>query len=216
LHECKYCYARKIATRFEGTDSEVFDEEYRLYAKHELKRPLMLNGKKAPYPYGFAPTFHEYRLNEFVNKKGRNIFVCSMADLFGEWVPDEWIMKIFRTCEGMKQHNFLFLTKNPKRYIQLESDGQIPAADNFWFGSSVTKLADKYTWFTDKKFQWVIVGAETGNRKEKVIPERSWIEALVDECKKYNIPIFMKSSLEKIWGEPLIQEFPKELKMTKK
>jgi protein gp37 len=66
------------------------------------------------------------------------------------------------------------------------------------------------------KPEWVIVGAETGNRKEKVIPERSWIEALVDECKKYNIPIFMKSSLEKIWGEPLIQEFPKELKMTKK
>lgn len=39
-----------------------------------------------------------------------------------------------------------------------------------------------------------------------------WIEGLLEECRKYAIPIFMKSSLVEIWGEPLIQEFPEELK----
>ena len=60
-------------------------------------------------------------------------------------------------------------------------------------------------------FEWIIVGAETGRRKDKVIPKREWIEKLVDLCNKAEIPIFMKSSLADIWGEPLIQEFPKEL-----
>ena len=118
------------------------------------------------------------------------------------------------------------MTKSPGRYIELEKDRRLPWADNFWFGSSVTKLSDRYTWFTEKKSHWFLsvepiledlgpmdaVGAETGQRKDKVVPERAWIESLLEECRKYGIPIFMKSSLSEIWGEPLIQEFPDELK----
>lgn len=61
-------------------------------------------------------------------------------------------------------------------------------------------------------FEWVIVGAETGKRKDKVIPKREWIEKLLELCRKADIPVFMKSSLADIWGEPLIQEFPEGLK----
>lgn len=60
-------------------------------------------------------------------------------------------------------------------------------------------------------YKWVIVGAETGNRKRKVIPEREWIEKIVKDCAFRNVPVFMKSSLTDIWGEQLIQEFPKQL-----
>lgn len=59
--------------------------------------------------------------------------------------------------------------------------------------------------------EWVIIGAETSRRKGKVVPQREWIENIVTECRKADIPIFMKSSLAGIWGESLIQEFPKEL-----
>ena len=59
--------------------------------------------------------------------------------------------------------------------------------------------------------KWIIIGAETGRRKDKVIPKREWVEEIVESCKKKSIPVFMKSSLADIWGEPLIQEFPKEL-----
>lgn len=48
-------------------------------------------------------------------------------------------------------------------------------------------------------------------RKDKVIPRREWIENIVEQCRKYNIPVFMKPSLTDIWGEELIQEFPKAL-----
>lgn len=231
-HECPYCYARGIANRFSGHGEKWNDDKI-----HVLNEKVYAEEaeKAEPYPYGFVPTLHRYRLNEYEKKKGRTIFVCSMADLFGEWVPEEWIKEVFEACKRAPQHNYLFLTKNPGRYIELETERKLPWADNFWFGTSVTKLSDKYTWFTEKKFhwflsvepmleglgemaedapkpEWVIIGAETGNRKDKVIPEREWVEALVNECRKYGIPVFMKSSLENIWGEPLIQQFPEKMK----
>lgn len=229
-HECKYCYARRIAERFGDTKSQSG-------TNHELEAPkrYLEDNKMRPYPFGFDPTLHRYRLAEYANKKGRNIFVCSMADLFGAWVPEEWIEEVFEACKQAPQHNYLFLTKNPGRYIELEMERKLPWADNFWFGTSVTKVTDKYTWFTEKKFhwflsvepmleglgemaedapkpEWVIIGAETGNRKDKVVPEKEWLEQLVSECRKYGIPVFMKSSLENIWEGELIQEFPEQLK----
>ena len=67
-------------------------------------------------------------------------------------------------------------------------------------------------WYMD----WVIIGAETGRRKDKVVPERKWIENIVNDCEKEDIPVFMKSSLAEVWGEPLIQEFPKGLRKENK
>lgn len=63
-----------------------------------------------------------------------------------------------------------------------------------------------------KRWEWVVIGAETGNQRNKVIPKKAWIDEIVEVCDIYGTPVFMKSSLADIWGEPLIQEFPKELK----
>ena len=55
-----------------------------------LDEPFMNeDGKPVIYPFGFEPTLHRYRLNTMDSlKMGNNIFVCAMADLFGEWVPE--------------------------------------------------------------------------------------------------------------------------------
>ena len=238
LHGCEYCYARSITNRFGGYDLNGEITTHNPLPRAELHEPLTVthnNGKtvNAPYPFGFEPTLHRYHLNEYQNKKGRNIFVCSMADLFGDWVPDEWIEEVFKACNNAPQHNYLFLTKNPKGYLRTK----LPLNDNIWYGTSVCRKDDvpkcRYLPFVRNKFvsiepiledldiidsptinyvDWVIIGAETGRRKNKVIPERKWIEDIVNECQKENTPVFMKSSLSDIWGEPLIQEFPEELK----
>lgn len=243
-HDCKYCYARNIAKRFGGHQNLDYflkaEENPKILEQkiHEIDKPMVtynLEAKTAPYPFYFEPTFHKYRLNDYIGKKGRNIFVCSMADLFGEWVPDEWIEKVLTACKIAPYHNYLFLTKNPDRYDR----AKLPKESNFWFGTTVTsaydwntnayilyrKLPHHYTFLSIepiledipvneiiKYFDWVIIGAETGRRKGKVIPERKWIENIVIECRKYKIPVFMKSSLAEIWGGSLIQEFPEELK----
>ena len=136
LHGCEYCYARGIANRFSGggekwTDDNLFVLDERFYVDEEEKA--------CPYPYGFKPTFHRYKLDEYANKKGRNIFVCSMADLFGEWVPDSWIEEVFKACDKAPQHNYIFLTKNPKRYAELSENGILRCGENMWYGFSNTK-----------------------------------------------------------------------------
>ena len=138
-HGCEYCYARKIANRFGGTIQQAcFSDKV-----HDLKEPMYTEnnmGKvtKAPYPFDFNPTFHRYRLDEPARKtKGQNIFVCSMADLFGDWVPQEWIMEVWEACTKADWHNYLFLTKNPKRFKEIYRS-ELDYRCYMWFGTTVT------------------------------------------------------------------------------
>ena len=112
-HGCEYCYARAMTKRFPNT-----------------------------YPNGFEPTFYEDRLNQFDNCQRRNIFVSSMGDLFGDFIPDEWIEKVLDKCEQNQQHNYLFLTKNPERYWDILMGFKLP--ENIWLGTTVTGKTGRF------------------------------------------------------------------------
>ena len=237
LHGCEYCYARKIATRF--------GNKYMPFGNGINGLDERTDGEKGvdPYPYGFEPTFHKYRLNEPAKiKKPQTIFVCSMADLFGDWVPDEWIKAVFEATNKAPQHRYLFLTKNPDRYYQLgDGDGNIipDGGISGWFGASActeeqanaawentncTWISiepirgsfsedffvhdNRYTQQTESRWLWVVIGAETGNRKGKVVPEKLWIDEIAAHCKQYDTPLFMKESLRSLMGADFKQEFP--------
>lgn len=227
LHKCEYCYARKMANRFGREILDRAEESknglHRLYSRVECN----------PYPYLFEPTLHAYRFDEPQKwGKPRTIFVCSMADLFGEWVPDEWIEAVFAACEKASQHRYLFLTKNPKRYIELNKAGKLPKSPNMWYGSTVVNddmpyfYSNEYNSFLsiepllgkfpikhteDFGIKWIIIGAETGNRKDKVIPEMLWIDNICESANEARIPVFMKDSLIPIVGEEnMRREFPWE------
>lgn len=252
LHGCEYCYARRIAERFRAR--EIYDPECQCQ-RHLIERGMLTGTGKpleldypweqknkdgsitnAAYPFGFEPTFHRYRLDIPARwTKPRTIFVCSMADLFGEWVPDKWIEQVFEACEAAPQHRYLFLTKNPKRYVELYRNGILRVRDSFWYGSTITNPNDPfyYSRMPDDNPHtfcsiepilepigieplgtmrvmpdWVIVGAETGNRKGKVAPRKEWIDEIADECKRIRTPIFMKESLRGLMGADFRQEFP--------
>jgi len=250
LHGCEYCYARRIAERFGPHEMELMNIKdckpispisFKNLGCYECDEPVYLTNFKGeklrmcPYPQGFKPTFHKYRLDEPKKKtKGVKIFVCSMADLFGDWVPDEWIEKVFKTCGEAPQHIYMFLTKNPKRYTEY---GVPVQKENLWYGVTITKENEMHRFnslpafcktfvsmepilenlnpeksnILFKQVDWVIIGAETGNRKDKIIPKREWIEDIVKQCRASDVPVFMKNSLKNIWKEDLIQEFPKEM-----
>ena len=147
-HKCEYCYARRQAQRFCGdirlnkTSDQLQNAGNGLWI---LEEPFKNNqGKVTPLPTGFEPTLHRYRLPmPAQKKKPANIFVCSMADLFGEWVPDSWIKEVFEACAAAPWHNYLFLTKNPKRYWALHDKGILPDKENYWFGATLTRGAEE-------------------------------------------------------------------------
>lgn len=233
-HGCDFCYARDIATRFDGKINPESVSVNIVKAQdgseiYDLAQPIYKDGRRVPYPFGFAPTFHRYLLEQPSRwSKGRNIFVGSMCDMFGEWVPDEWILSVFEACKAASQHTYLFLTKNPKRYKELADRDLLPRANNMWYGSSITKGDDDFFYSIrhhcflsiepllenigiceNIDVEWVIIGAETGNRKEKVIPQKVWIDNIVESCRRESIPLFMKSSLREIMGDEFVQKYPK-------
>jgi len=231
---CPYCYARGTANRFKGCDAapDGHTDQPIVVLNERMKVTSKSGGTRgAAYPYGFTPTFHKYRLKDPLTKGfGETIFVCSMADMFGDWIPDEWIVEIFEACKAAEGHRYLFLTKNPKRYVWLHEDGLLPELDNFWYGSTADNpdadifKSDYHNTFVSmepilKPFpypdspealrdNWIIMGAETGSRTNRVSPERSWVEPYVEFCQKNNIPVFMKDSMKPIWGEDIITELP--------
>lgn len=250
-HGCPYCYARGIAERFgtnwlpdenpgtyecvlDGTETHAIIELYGMQARRREDGKIA----PAPYPLGFTPTLHRYKLDEPQRwKKSKTIFVCSMADLFGAWGPDEWIQEVFEACRKAPQHRYLFLTKNPERYDSLAKLGYLPAEGNFWFGSSIPTPEMPYfydyrthrvntfvsieplheefgPWEFDKPGKlprWIIIGAETGNRKGKIVPEKAWVDEIAWQAKRNNIPVFMKESLRALMGADFRQEFPWEV-----
>lgn len=240
LHGCEYCYARRIAERwgtlFKGPQPEdegltfLPDEPERFY---ELDEPVRNeDGKAEPYPANFYPTLHKYRLNQPQKwVKPQNIFVCSMADLFGDWVPDDWIMRVFDACCDVPRHRYLFLTKNPARYTRLAKAGMLPRRDNFWYGSTAT-TPDTLFWWSDyhntfvsiepmleafqpagdcpvKKVDWIIMGAMSGPGSKDHQPKKEWINPLVEDAQALSVPVFMKDSLIPIVGEEnMLRQFP--------
>ena len=248
-HGCPYCYARRMVQRFSGNVKEnvLRTEQYRktedgLYILENEFRGE--DGKQVHYPFGFEPTLHEYRFRNLKKlKEGCNIFVGAMSDVFGDWVPDDWIKQVFMATMGDPQHNYLFLTKNPGRYIELLKSRLLPDCGNYWYGTSVTCNGDmekagrlpadrdshsyisfeplreelafpEWPWY---KIDWFIIGAETGNQKGRVRPEKSWIDGIVRVADEHGIPVFMKDSLIPIVGESgMRRDFPAELKQRRR
>lgn len=228
-HGCPYCYARRTAHRFNGGRE---DPEPLAGGLHELEEKI----KSTPYPYGFEPTLHRYRLNQPERQaEPQTVFVCSMADLFGKWVPVSWIVEVLDACQRAPQHRYLFLTKNPERYLELDRVALLPHENNFWYGCTATKKDDVFMyptpWANMNTFwsmepllgpvdinavgglpQWVILGAETGNRTDKVVPHREWVNQITEVCAANETPVFYKSNLREYFPDLPASEFPWEMR----
>jgi len=88
-HNCSYCWARKLA-------------EGRLrYCSR--------------YREGFEPRIIEKELSRTF-KPRELVFVSSMGDLWGEWVPEEWQKKVVARMYQFPDTIFLLQTKNPAGY----------------------------------------------------------------------------------------------------
>lgn len=98
---CANCYASRLQARF---GMPPFHEQ----------RAGKRDGRIQPYLDRAALT------RVLRARKPARIFWC-MTDLFGAWVPDEWLDRIFATMALTPQHTHLVLTKRPERmrmYLQ--------------------------------------------------------------------------------------------------
>lgn len=194
---CPYCYARMNNNRFHTIDD--FNK----------------------------PVFFENKLKMLDNKKYGAYLLTGQSDLSG-WDKD-WLRKVFERMKKNKETQYIFLTKRPEK-IKIDN-----TPDNGWFGVTITSSKEKYRinelrnnikakhyhltfepMFDDvgnldlTDISWIVIGTETGNRKNKGITKRGWVENIYNQAKEKNIPVFMKEDLFGILSEEeMIQEFPK-------
>ena len=195
---CSYCYARMNNNRFHTIDN--FNN----------------------------PVFFESKLKMLDNKKYGTYLLTGQSDLSG-W-KEEWKQKVFDKMKENQETQYIFLTKKPENIKMNETP------DNGWFGVTVTSSKEKYRidelrknikakhyhltfepMFDDvgkldlTDISWIVIGTETGNRKNKGISKREWVFNIYNQAKANNIPVFMKEDLLGILDESeMIQEFPKE------
>lgn len=198
-HGCDFCYARK-------------------YGKRQRHRCILC--------YLFEPHPHLERLNGLKpTQKPMKIFMDSMWDWNSDGVKKEWLSRIIEKMEKCPQHTFQILSKRPDRYSRFSFP------ENVWLGTSISTnndtsrikdllkansgnlkflsiepIHERVNFRISRPIEWIIVGAETGNRKGRIIPEREWISEIIKNARLENISIFLKDNLN--WPEK-IQEFPK-------
>ena len=163
----------------------------------------------------------------------------SMSDI-ADW-KQECVEETFKAINSNPQNNYLFLTKRPLYADRYINDDWLKQK-NIWFGAtytgqngraleqllsygqncnlflSIEPLLD-YPIMIDEQSQnierikWIIVGAETGNKKDKIKPKKRWIDKIVKFANRNEIPVFMKDSLIDVVGEEnILRDFPKQLK----
>lgn len=76
-------------------------------------------------------------------KRPRMIFVCSMTDLFGEFVPFRLVDRMIAVMAAANQHTYQILTKRPERMREYFHGGSVSFTPdvwprpNLWLGTSV-------------------------------------------------------------------------------
>jgi len=233
LNSCKYCYAKKFAKRFAksiSTNEAFYLLRNGMINQDDLKVILGIGKKIETKIKDFEPIFLESNFNKKFPQKTQKIFVGSMSEI--RFWREEWLLKIFKKIEKYLQHNFQFLTKYPYIYHQYK----FPSGSWLGFTANnmkdlangilhiekvrTTNLSRKYLYYICIEpileeinplgillVDWIILGAETGKRKGKIIPKKEWIENIVDYCRRDKISVYLKDSLKNIYPEK-IREFP--------
>lgn len=213
LHNCPYCYARDIAERF-------YEQKFEpSFVPERLSQP---GNTKAISPRWPGDTGH------------RNIFTCSMADLFGKWVPTEWIEAVLKTVADNPQWTFLFLTKFPIRMSEFE----YPA--NVWLGTTVDRqyaveraekafrkvkasgfegvcwlscepMLERLTFSSLEMFDWVVMGgASKSSQTSEYLPPFDDIVHLYNQARAAGCMVYQKTNLiPGMRDEQRLREYPK-------
>lgn len=203
LRGCPYCYARGIAKRFA--------------AEIHRQNPSVDEATIRD----FRPALLPSRLDAVPPIAARRVFVNSMSDI-AYWENDWFLMRVLKRIREHPMKDFLFLTKTPSIY----NASWFPNNRNILRGVTDTHKGGTFSSCVDfvsaeplhgqvalweyPRLRWLIIGAETGNRKNKIEPKQEWVHGMLAEAHKRRIPVFMKESMRRYcaaWDIPFRQEF---------
>lgn len=196
LHNCWYCYAKKMFTRFNKSFEPTFYPE-RLAEINKLKTK-----HNKIFVCSVADLFADWTNKEWTEKVLDTI----------RWNYDQEFQLLTKAPENLKKFNipkncWVGVTcNNGKDYLNAMK--YLPYVDcKVKFLSFEPLLADieEEGFEMDlKDINWIIIGKLTGSKKVKL--EDSWVNNILNRAVDYKVPVFIKNNVN--WKEK-IQEFPK-------
>lgn len=163
----------------------------------------------------FEPTLHEKRLVEPTKvKEPSKVFVCSVADLFGPWVPSAWVKRVLIAADEAPQHTYQYLTKCPEGLSEWAFNSNdwvgITAVDQASAEVALSYFASRPRTLIPVRFisaepligpidtdltglDWLIIGAMTG--PGATAPKIEWVRRLVERAIEARVPVWMKENL---------------------
>jgi protein gp37 len=149
----------------------------------------------------------------------RTIFVNSMTDTFGEFIPDSWIVELMDYMCAAPQHTFQVLTKRADRmhdmvlsWLKRRQLARVPGHIHLMVSVENQEFADKRIPLLAEipcvrgvsaepllgpiprmplnGIHWVIVGGESGAGARPC--ELQWIREIRDQCVHAGVPLFFK------------------------
>lgn len=188
---CKYCYMYRDKERY-NKDANIV-----LKSKTQFSEPLKW-------------------------KEPKLVFTCSWSDWFIE-EADVWRDELWQIIKATPHLTYQILTKRPHRIMQCLPADWGEGYDNVWLGVSVEneknldrckilgEIPAKVKFISAEpllgelpglndilnqyKFDWCIIGGESGNSKGKYLFREcklEWIADIINVCQKNNVKVFVK------------------------
>jgi len=226
MHKTKIAWTEKTWNPITGCNKISAGCE-NCYAEIMANRLHAMGMKK--YANNFKVTLHNSALSEPMScKEPSMIFVCSMADIFHDEVPFDFIDKIFEVIKETPRHTYQILTKRPIRMAEYFKNRQIPT--NAWLGVTVEASSELYRidylrnlnstvrfisaepLITDlgevdlTNINWMVVAGESGVRGRPM--KESWVLSVYEQCQKNNVGFFFKQW--GMWGADGVRRSKKE------
>jgi protein gp37 len=189
---CRSCYAERISRQYQHT-------EHPWTAEH-AEDNVSIHPEKLDEPYRIdEPAF---------------IFVNSMSDLFHSLVPESFIREVFAVMRNCLHIVFQVLTKRPGRAAHMALDWP----PNVWMGTSVEddrvterldllRSCEADTLFISfepligpvgevdlTRYDWAIVGGESGPDDDRRKMDHAWARAIYRQCQQQDVRFYFKQS----------------------
>jgi len=206
---CNYCYAYFISkTRYpDKFEPRIFPER-------------LIAPKITPIP-------KSERIRNMI--RNRIVFTVSMGELFGPWVPDDWIEQVLDAIRKAPDYwIFALSTKYPQRLVGIDFP------ENVWIGTTVDKqfrvkaveeafqqvkatvkfvscepLLEPVVFNNIGLFDWLIIGAQSRfyQNQPPWQPEWAWCESLIKQARDANLKVFIRPNL-KVGPHEKPKEYP--------
>lgn len=167
---CKNCYAEVMSQRIAAMCHDENIWKYKVYEyppELELRRDIMKGWSQ--------------------RKNSKKLFVSSMTDVFGEFVPEEWVYEILDAMIAAPKQTFQVLTKRAERMRV--------SVNQFCIDRKIIKLPENI---------WLVVSVEDQEWATKRLPEllqtNCSVRGLSCEPLLGNVNLGLAGTAPKLWG----------------